>query len=157
MRVSTMRAVIPTFALAVDTLAATKHPARDAAERPGANRHRRLLDAELGDRSDDDRVNTQHPPDCRRRLRIGAVAVREVLLLQHLVERLTLDDGIGRAFEQLLDHQLGQRRADVLAGAECLRRRRFHSGGVEAKDGDALLLLRCRRIGKEQQRKAYEE
>ena len=62
--------------------------------------------AELGDAADDDRVDAEQPADLRGGVRVGAVAVREVLLGENLVERLALDDRVGAVFDEIGHEQV---------------------------------------------------
>ena len=55
-----------------------------------ARAYARIVASKLGDRTDYDRFYARHAADLGGRVRIGAIAIREILLGQNLVERLAL-------------------------------------------------------------------
>ena len=151
-----MRAVM--VQTAVDLVvfdAAEAEAAERAGGRAAADVGALVIAAELGDAADDDGVDAQNARDLGGGVRVGAVAVGEVLLGQHLVEFLALDDGVGAVVDQLVHQDVGDAFADVLVGPEERGDAALHGGVVEVHDGDALL-LRLGGQGGEKGAKQYE-
>src|SRR5262249_16337556 len=87
------------------------------AKAAAAHRRALIVTAKLGDGAEDDRVHSQHAPDLGRRGRIGAVAVREVLLGQNFVQLFAFDDAVLPVLDQFLHQEIGHAFAHVLVGA----------------------------------------
>ena len=109
-----MRTVTATFALPF-WVPTEPMAAADTAEPAAADAHALLLGPELGDRADQQVLHAERLADLGHggRARIGAIAVREVLLGQDRVEALALDDAEAAVFDQAVDDQIGDALADV--------------------------------------------
>src|SRR5690242_14666378 len=94
--------------------------------------------AELRHAADNDGVNAQQAADLGGRVRIGAIAVGEVLFGEDLVHRLALDDGVRAVLHQVAHEQIGDALADIDIGAENSGAAALDGGEIEVEDGDAL-------------------
>jgi hypothetical protein len=103
--------------------------------------------AEGGDVADYDVVDAEQAADLGGRGRVGAVTVGEVLLLDDLVERRTLDEAELAAIQELADEQVGDAFADVLVGSEDRGDAGLDGSVAEVHDRYLGLLGRCGQRG----------
>src|ERR1039457_4674276 len=122
---------------------------RDA---PAGNVGLLIVPSELRDATDDDGIHAEHASDLGCAGRVGAVAVRKILLADDLVEFLALDYGIGAAGDEPIHQNVGYAFTDVLIGPKQCVYRGLHRRVVEIHDGDALLLLLCLRCGENREK-----
>ncbi len=118
---------------------------------PGASATARadvfVVVAEGGDVPDDDVIHAEQTADLGGSSRVGTITVGEVLLLQDLVERRTVDEAELTAVQKLGDEQVGDSFADVLVRTEDSGDAGLDRSVAEVHDRDLGLLGRCRQCG----------
>src|SRR5262249_50662353 len=110
-----------------------------------------VIAAKLGNRSHDDGVHTQNPPDLGGCGWIGAVAIGKILFGKNLVQLFPLDHAILAVLHELLHKKVGNALAYVLVSAPDGSNVRTHRAIVKIQYSHALLLRLLGRAGGNQQ------